>query len=303
MAVNFKKVLVAVKPGRKDLPISVYHATLLARRLGAELRLFSCVYDGQIAAGLVAQDPQAFTAQMGLLDGERRSLKRLGQSLTEADQTIDAAVRWGHPAQDAIAAEAREWSANLLVVGVHRHDRMRLAEVNRRLMMRSPCPLLIMKNAYFTGYAKLLACIDPLRRHAEPAGLDDTVLEVSSGLANSLQAELSVIHAYPPPEDFELASSVEVSPGFLYGSENIVNAHEHAVVELMETHGLSRAQAHLKPGLPEAVLPHEVRLQAADLVIIGSIKRGWIEHMLLGSTAEKVAGDTDCDLLFVGGGR
>ena len=304
MTTDFKRVLVALKPGQTGLPLSAYHARYLAERLGAELRLASCVYESQVAAALAREDAQAFAAQTGLIEAERGNLKKLGQSLADWGGSVDISVRWGHPMQDVMTVEAREWGADLLVIGAHGHEpvpRPRLTDMDWRLMERSPCPVLVVKDPHFAGYSKILAGIDPLHRHAEPSGLDVAVLEVAAGLVTPFESELSVIHAFPPPKAFELASAVEVSPGVFYGSENIEDVHKRAVLALMEGQGLASECAHLAAGSPEEVIVDHVRREGIKLVIMGAIKRGWVGHALLGSTAEKVAAEVDCDLLLVGG--
>ena len=288
MTTIFEKVLVAIRPGQPGLPLSAYHARVLAEKLGAKLRVVSCVLESNAE----------------LMEAERKRLEELGRSLAEWGGTVDSIVRWGHPMQDVILAEAREWDADLLVIGAHGHEprpRPRLSDIDWRVMERSPCPLLVVKGPHFAGYSRILAGVDPLHRHAEPSGLDDAVLDVAAALAKSLESDLSVIHAYPPPEAFELVSAVEPSPGVLYGSENIEDVHKRAVLALMEAHGLSAEQAHLMPGSPDEVILDQARRLGAKLVVIGAIKRGWLEHALLGSTAERVAADIDCDLLLVAG--
>ena len=205
-----------------------------------------------------------------------------------------------------ILAEAREWGADILVVGVHgyeRSPRIRFTDLDWRLMAESPCPLLVVKDPEFSGYSRILAGVDPLHRHAEPSGLDDAVLAVARELAKPFDAELTVVNAYPPPEAFELASAVEVAPGVLYGSENVAEVHEQAVSGLLEAHGLSADQACVEPGFAEEVIIDVATRRRTNLLVIGAIKRGWLEHALLGSTAERVSAEIDCDLLLVGGDR
>ena len=306
MTISFNKILVALKPGQKGLPLSAHHARFLAQCLAAELRLMSCVYETQVAAGLAGEDAQAFAAKIGLIDAERGRLEDLSRSLADWGVAIDIAVRWGYPVQGIVLAEAREWGADMLVVGAHGYEpspHVRLTDVDWRLMAESPCPLLVVKDPNFSGYSSILTGIDPLHRHAEPSGLDDVLLDVACALEEPFDADLAVIHAYPPPEAFELASAVEVSPGVLYGSENVEEVHRRAVLALMEAHGLSADQAYLEAGSPEEIILDQAKRRNAKLLVMGAIKRGWLEHALLGSTAEKVSAETDCDLLLVGGDR
>ena len=90
---SINKILVALKPGQKGLPLSAHHARFLAQNLGAELRLMSCVYETQVAAGLVGEDaPQAFAAQTGLMGAERQHLEDLGRSLADWGASVDTSA-------------------------------------------------------------------------------------------------------------------------------------------------------------------------------------------------------------------
>ena len=74
--------------------------------------------------------------------------------------------------QTIILSEAREWGADLLVIGAHGLEpspRVRLTDVDWRLMAEAPCPLLVVRNQSFSGYSRILAGIDPLHEHAEPS--------------------------------------------------------------------------------------------------------------------------------------
>ena len=302
MKKTFKRVLVATKPWQGGLPLSVFHARFLAENLGADLRLLSCVFEPEISLGILNVEPEAAAAQVGLVESERSVLADLAASLTDWGINAQVEVRWGFPTEDVVLAEIERWQADLLVVGTHQAGstpHTRLAQVDWQLMRSCPCPMLLARDPQFEGYTKVLAAVDPLHRHAEPSGLDQSVLEAASLLAKASESELLVAHVHPDPQDYALASSVEVLPGVYYGNENIEDVHRKALMELVENFGIRRSQVLLTSGDPAEQLGNAIIENDIDLVVLGALKRGRLEQWLLGSTAERVVAEVNCDVLLI----
>ena len=95
MKVSIQRVLAALKPWQAGLPLSAYHARFLSERLGARLRLLSCVFDADVAVGVSNRDGQSLAAQVGLLASERAVLADLARSLDDWGVAADREVRWG----------------------------------------------------------------------------------------------------------------------------------------------------------------------------------------------------------------
>lgn len=302
MKKSVKRVLVATKPRQGELPLSVYHARFLTESLDAELRLLSCVFDPEISLGLSKGEPEAAAAQVGLVESERSVLAELSASLTDWGVEAEVVVRWGYPTEDVVLNEIERWKADLVVVGTHEAGSKpytRLAQLDWQLMRSCPCPMLIARDPKFEGYTKVLAAVDPLHRHAEPSGLDQAVLESASLLAKATEAQLLVAHVYPDPQDYALASAVEVQPGVYYGNENIEDVHRKALMELVENFGIRRSQVLMKSGDPAEQLGNAIIENEIDLVVLGALKRGRLEQWLLGSTAERVVAEVACDVLLI----
>ena len=118
-------------------------------------------------------------------------------------------------------------------------------------------------------------------------------------IAKATAAELHVAHEYPDPQDYALASSVEVLPGVYYGNENIEAVHRKALMELIEDFGVRRSQVLLASGDPAEQLGRTIVENDVDLVVLGALKRGRLEQWLLGSTAERVVAEVSCDVLLI----
>jgi len=299
---SISRILVAIKPWQRGLPIAAGHARALAKQAGAELRLVSCVFDSTIALGLERGEATAYAAEAGMIECERGELEGLAQTLRDWGAIVGTEVLWQTPPHEGVLRAAREWPADLLVLGAHEtHPALhtRLVDMDWQLMRLCPCPLLLVKDPHFDGYSRVLAAVDPLHEHAEPSGMDRAILDAARRFGALFDSELRVAHAFPDPEEFALAPLVEVSPGVFYGAENIEALHRHAVTELVSSYGLRGEQIALAPGPPTEVLPRLAREQRAKLLVLGAIRRSELAQAMLGSTAEAVAAEARCDVLFV----
>src|SRR5690606_6698768 len=75
--------------------------------------------------------------------------------------------------------------------------------------------------------------------------------------------------------------------------------HRGAFQQLLEPYAIPATQRHLLDGFAEETIPHFVREQRIDLLLIGAIARGQLDNALIGNTAERVLEAVDCDLLVL----
>ena len=306
MTRKIERILIAVKPWEDRLPISNARATDLARGLKAEVALTSCIRLSATASELSWMDAALSMdfdiARLDRVDDELAILERLAEPLLAAGVTVTTRAKSGASAGRGILDEAADWEADLLVAGVHELQLVphpRLLDVDRQLMRLCPCPLLLARGPETGLYRSILAAVDPLHGHAEPSGLDHLILGAARQFRDAFDAKLQIINVYPNPNEFEVVSAVEVSPGVFYGSENIEAVHRQAVIDLADECGVSDADLLVRAGKPAAVIAEAAREQAADLIVLGSIKRSRLHAMLLGSTAEIVVDEAESDVLLL----
>ncbi len=301
MKVTIQRVLAALKPWQAGLPLSAYHARFLSERLGARLRLLSCVFDADIAVGVSKRDGQSLSAQVGLIASEQAVLAELARSLDDWGVDAEREVRWGYPVEDVILDEVERWGADLLVIGTRQggiQPHTRLSRVDWQLMRSCSCAVLLARDPQFAGYETILAAVDPLHRHAQPEGIDRRILEYAALLTKAAASKLLVAHVYPDPALYALASAVEVLPGVFYGAENIERLHRAAVTELAAEYGVHGSAVLLESGDPGECLASIVEEHGVDLIVMGALKRG-MDERLLGSTVEHIAASAQCDVLLV----
>jgi universal stress protein E len=297
---ELKRILVAVKPWQRGLPLAANHARQLAQLADAQLQLVGTVFDADVAAASDRGETAARVARERAFAAARADLERLARSLRDWRALVTTKVVWGVPVYEKLLAAARDWRADLVVVGAHEPETLhtRLTDTDWQLMRRIECPLLLVKSPTFNGYKTIVAAVDPLQAHDEPAGLDRAVLDAGRTIARACDSKLRAVYAYPGADAFDLVSSVEVTPGVFYGTEHVESVHRRAVNELAVQFGIGAAEVDVVAGSAADVVADAATKRHAELVVVGMPRRGLLAAAL-GSTAESVVANVDCDVLIV----
>jgi universal stress protein E len=298
---QLERILVAVKPWERGLPLAANHARQLSQSVTGQIELVGTVFDATVAAGRDRGEKAARATQDRTIAALRVELERLGGSMRDWGAQVTTKVVWGAPAYEGILSAAEEWNADLVVVGAHEPHTLhtRLTDTDWQLMRRVTCPLLLVKSAYFNGYRTVLAAVDPLHAHDEPEGLDRAVLHAGRCFARAFKSTLRAVYAYRGAAAFDVASAVEVEPGVFYGAENVEALHRRAAAELVAQYGVAAAETDLVEGDAAQAVIDSAAERGVGLVVVGAPRRNALLAATVGSTAETVAAAVACDVLIV----
>ena len=127
----------------------------------------------------------------------------------------------------------------------------------------------------------------PIRKAAGPT------IEIAQRYARLFEAQLRVLHAI---EDipFALEHPMVMDP----------DAHRSRVSELLResvwpTITYPEAECVVRHGAPQPTIDSEVDRWGAQLVVVGSHGRGWIDRLLIGSLTERLINSLPTSLLVV----
>jgi len=184
---KLQRIMVAIKPWERGLPIAADHARQLAQHTGAQIEIVGSVFDAAVSAAQDRGDPAAERARQRAVSTARAGLERLAASMREWGARVTTKIVWGVPAYEAMLGAAQDWAADLLVVGTHERGLLhtRFTDTDWQLMRRTRCPLLLVKGASFGGYRTILAAVDPQGGDDEADGLDRAVLAASHCVARA----------------------------------------------------------------------------------------------------------------------
>jgi universal stress protein E len=256
----------------------------IVRGLGAELELFSSIYEPDRVQPQLHEDPAAVIAS--LVEDAHRRLERIADMFREQTVRVRCSVRWDYPACEAVIRQVLRHHIDLLILpatAVGESGRRTLRYRETRLIETCPCPLLLLKSLEVYGTGPIVAAVDPLHAYELPEELDEGIIDAARTLSYSMaEAPVYLYHA-------DVATQ---------GAANGSRAHAR-VRSLGEQHNIPAANVRIERGAVESALPAFARLQKADVIVMGALSRAYPQRAILGHKAEQVLDAVACDVLVV----
>jgi nucleotide-binding universal stress UspA family protein len=127
----------------------------------------------------------------------------------------------------------------------------------------------------------------------------DHALDVATNLARTFGASLTLVHTVDiPPYAYANFGAALPPPDVLGTLEHHAREElDRRLASIRPT--LPESQAVLTTGVPWREIVASVEARHADLVVVGTQRRRWLEHALLGSVADKVLRTSPVPVLAV----
>jgi nucleotide-binding universal stress UspA family protein len=279
------KNIVAGIDGSKEGIWAAASAWKLAQRADANCRLIHATYD---ASSLAAMPPSVNLGEYldNITDEARGKLVESlrGEVPEEALEAIE--VEMGNPSY-VVQEAAREAKADLVVLGGRRRTSvMRWLESSTlKHMMRA-------------GDAAVLAAVPPILEFqrvlvaVDQSSMMQPVITWARYFADMFGANVRVLHAVEPlPYDY--AASIHQPDEYLGWSRSEFEE------QLKTVPGSSDLSWDVVHGPVAATITKEAKKWNADLLVVGSHGKGFVERVLLGSTSTRLANEMPTSLLVV----
>jgi universal stress protein E len=292
-------VVVANPFARKQLAAD--KAAAIARRCGARVVLFNAFMVPQPVNDVAMGSREQIIASA--IRQREQQLRNIASRL-RLPRSTQHIVRWDYPIYEAIIRQAWKTRPDVLITDSHREGklaRLVLANTDWQLMRECPCPLWFVRSAELPRQLQLLVAIDPRHTHAKPARLDDRLLQAARDIERQLGARTSLVHAYETPASAVPGMMMEpvrlpLSP---QRTRDFIATTTALVAKLADKYGFDSSARAIREGVARNVIPAEARSRKADLLIMGAVSRSLLTRPIIGSTAERVIDDVDCDVFVV----
>ncbi|HUN75951.1 MAG TPA: universal stress protein [Steroidobacteraceae bacterium] len=276
----------------------------LCAAMGAELEVFSCVYDADIAR------PGGFASRGAQLDIQEvverfhDQLEHNAELLRRRGLRVRTSVRWDSPVHEGIVRQVLRHEPDLLIVRSRRKGRVlraMLTQTDFKLIETCPCALLLIKSSRPYAGSRVIAALDPTHAHAKPASLDDAIIQAARSAADALSAELVLVHArtsweqiirdQPDLQNISRTEQTEVRSAYWRNVESRVR-------EVARRHKVGRARVRIEDGKAAERLPALIRTERAGIVTMGAVSRSLVKRLFIGHTAERLLDALRCDVLI-----
>ena len=302
---RMERILVIVDPYAEDHPV-VGRAVDLAKRLGMSIDLFSCYFESPLASEEVAATFIPYTDNCeATLHEQLGLLHDLAQPYAKENVDITIKAAWDSPMCEGIVREVLRSTPRFVMKETHYHSaisRALFSNTDWQLIRHCPAPLWLVKSDGGIAEPTIMAAVDPINVADKDATLDTLILSEAFDLTNQLGGTVHVVHTFDAAPHIAAASTSIVSVSTINADEITEKAaalHTAALAELTIRFTIPDDQVHMQNGRAVDLLPYMARDLSANLVIMGAVKRGRLEQVVVGSTAERVLDHLPCDVLIV----
>jgi len=252
---------------------------MLAQAAAVPCRLVHAIDDVNTSLAMTGTGVVTEALQLAALAIARDQLRAsLQDSVPSA--VIDAmVVSTGAPA-DVLEAVVTETDATMLVLGGRHHSRLGRwlgGSTVQQVVRRLPVPLLVTVSE-MRAHPRVLVAVDPSYAAVPTA-------RRAVAFAKLLGSPLHALHVIdPPPAIAELSAD---------WSREIIERDIWPIIPLVEQGKV------IREGLPIATILDEAATWRADVIVVGSHGKGWVDRLLIGSVTEDLLNNLPCAVLVV----
>lgn len=246
----------------------------------------------------VLEPPPVREFKSSVLEDARRVVDEARAMLAPRGFEIETDVVIGSP-RDEISRMAREWNADLVVVGARglgRIKRFLLGSVSLAVARHVSCPVLVVK-----GRARKLGSVI--------VGMDGSedsfqALRFLLSLPLARQTKLRLLSVIEPIR-YPTSAPGAVRGHLIRMLREIENERRGELEKVLEKAAaelggsITRVTRSTPTGNPADVIVAAAAAHDADLVVVGARGLGGVTRLLLGSVSEKVLGYARCPVLIV----
>jgi universal stress protein E len=267
--------------GSPESAVAASTGWMLARAADVPCRLVHAMNDVNAALAMADTGVVTQALQRAALASARDRLRASLQDCVPSSVVDAMVVSTGAPA-DVLEAVVAETGATMLVLGGKHHSRLGRwlgGSTVQQVVRRLPVPLLVTAGP-MRAHPRVLVAVDPSYAAVPTA-------RQAVAFAKLLGSPLHALHVIdPPPAIAELPRD---------WSREIVERDIWPIIPLIE-----RGKV-IREGVPFDTIVDEAAAWRADVIVVGSHGKGWVDRLLIGSVTEDLLNNLPCAVLVVPG--
>jgi len=258
----------------------------LAKAAGTTCHLVHATRDvvSAVALAELPERAEQFTAAQAAQ--AREQVERRLWGVVPPELVKNLSIRVGRPAM-ALKEAARQLDAGLIVLGGKHHSllgRWFAGSTGVDVARTTEVPVLVTVSAR-TPIRRILAPVDV-------SGAAQPTIAAAERFAQLLGAELRVMSVLEPLPVLPDAPT--------YPTTEFYNMLEEQVSkQVWPLVKMASAEKVIRTGVPGEVIAEEAAQWAADLVVVGSHGKGWLDRLLIGSVTERLLDQLPTSLLVL----
>jgi len=269
----------------------------------SQVELFSCVYHPEVENSHLFDTEGRQQAVQSILRKVEKGLQSRVDKLSQQGQDAGADVYWDRDRAEGIVRKTLRYQPDLVLHALEPHPKLLgplLAAADWRLLRQCPVPLLLSRTHRWPERPRIAAAIDPFHLDDGAAALDRKILAHANRLATRLGGELHVIHVFntlPHSAIFDEHLVVD----YEQLQKKVKEEHRQRIGEIIAPLQLEVGDpcVHLREGEFHQIMPGWIEEESIDVLVMGSLARGFVDRLLIGSSAERLLDQVSSDLLII----
>ncbi len=272
------------------------------------VELFACCYNSALHRSYLFDEKAEKHGIAGFLRQEEKKLIKLAEQLKASVGEISGGVSgkisydvaWHRNTAECIIRKAIRYQADMVVsaIGKHPQGHYLFRQGDWQLIAQCPVPLLLMRGEDWSVHPRVAALVDPFHESDTPKALDHEILQSACKMVDLLLGELHVAHSFNSvPQSAIFDEHLTLDYAALHDKMKV--RHTAVMQSLMDGDALASGILHLEEGDVHNVIPDMVEREHIDLLVMGSIARGFLDRFLIGSSVERIVDHVSCDILLV----
>ncbi|WP_320007722.1 universal stress protein [Maridesulfovibrio sp.] len=233
-----------------------------------------------------------------IIDGHTAKLEEELEEARINAENIKFSIRWGKDFIECIKS-VNEKKYDMVICPPAEPNQPPNSTI-MHLLRKCPCPVWVHHGHLWRGAVRILAAIGPFDSSSENIALNRNILEHASMLNQVLGGKLHIMHCWKG-----YLEGITTNPYFSeLEVENYLSfekdSSEAAFNDIIESVSFDKEPRRIiMHGDPGTIIPEYALEQKMDIVVMGSIARSGIAGLLIGNTAEKIAGSLTESLLAI----
>jgi universal stress protein E len=274
-------------------------AVLLAAKMGTPLQVYVNAYSKALVRAVGLNGERLDRARDNIMRGWEKQLRKTLDALNAPDS--ETHIFWEQSESSTLADFIRRMDPALLVL--HRVQepllkRLLLTPRDWRVIRKAPCPVLCVGEQAWPAHPAVVAAVDPDHGADHPETLNADIVAAARGIAAQLDGTLGIAHVVEYPDETLIMLAGEAVPVSLSNIDSLRKHYQQRLQTCAEEFNVPLQDAVLLEGAPHRALGEHMDANPGVLVL-GTVHRGALRRLLLGSTAEQILLHSGADVLVV----
>ncbi|MGB0467683.1 MAG: universal stress protein [Pontibacterium sp.] len=268
-----------------------------------QVELFCTAYSSALHQSYLFDKKAEEYAEHGYVKSVEAKLDNYAGELRVQGIACGVDVYWERHAIEGLVRKALRFEPDIVIYPLsHTHGFLDLitGDTNWKLIQQCPALLFLSHDRIWQWPPRIAACVDPFHNCEQPEELDHEVLVTTRQLSEQYRAEMEVVHCFHTLPQSAIFDE-HVVTDYKALQQQVRQKHKAELDQLLASYNLSLSNplVHLLEGEAHKLLPAYVKEREVDLLVMGQVPRGLLDHLLTGSTIERVLSELDADVLVV----